>query len=114
MDGPKLSRVINYLPALPKRLKHKLHLILDKKCLICEAGDTPWNPTESEKEGEKSLFRYETRIIKGFMKPEQIQEYEEIEGILFYQGRIDPENQLRIQDLDRCKFFDFMEIGQPC
>ena len=92
----------------------KLHLILEKNCLICEARYNPWNPTESEKEVEKSLFRYETRVIKACMKPEQIQEYEEIEGILFYQGRIDPENQLRIQDLDRCKFFDFMEIGQPC
>ena len=82
--------------------------------MICEARDNPWNPRESEKEAEKSLFRYKTRVIKACMKPEQIQEYEEIEGILFYQGRIDPENQLRIQDLDRCKFFDFMEIGQPC
>ena len=45
------------------------------------------------------------------MKSEQIQEYEETEGILFYQGRIDPENQLRTQDLEGCKFFNFMEIG---
>ena len=45
------------------------------------------------------------------MKPEQI--YEEVEGILFYQGRTALENQLKTQDLDRCKFFDFMEIGQP-
>ena len=46
------------------------------------------------------------------MKSDQIQEYKEIEGILFYQGRIAPENQLKIQDLDGCTFFDFMEIGQ--
>ena len=79
--------------------------------MIYEAGDNPWNHTESEKEAEKSLFWYETMVIKGCMKPEQIQEYEEIEGILFYQGRIAPENQLRTQDLDGCKFFDFMEIN---
>ena len=77
----KNLRIINYLLALPKRLKHKLHLVPDKNCLMCEAGDNPWNPTESEKEAEKSLFRYET---KGCMKPDQIQEYEEIEGFLFY------------------------------
>ena len=41
------------------------------------------------------------------MKSEQIKEYKEIAGILFYQGRIAPEN------LDGCKYFDFMEIGQP-
>ena len=46
------------------------------------------------------------------MKHEQIQKYEEADVILFYQGRINPENQLRTQDLDGCKFLDFMEIGQ--
>ena len=34
----KTLQLINYLLALPKRLKHKLHLILDKNCQICEAG----------------------------------------------------------------------------
>ena len=47
------------------------------------------------------------------MKTEQIQEFEEIDSIFFYQGRIAQENQLKTQDLDRCKFLDFMEIGQP-
>ena len=47
------------------------------------------------------------------MKPEQIQEYEEIKGILFYQGKTNPENQLKTLDLDWCKFLNFMEIGQP-
>ena len=74
----KTLRVINYMLALPKQLKHKLHLVLDKNCLIYEARDNPWNPTESEKEVEKSLFRYKTRVFKGCMKPDQIQEYEEI------------------------------------
>ena len=106
----KTLRIVNYLLALPKRLKHRLHLIPDKNCVICEAGDNPWNPTENEKEVEKSLFRYKTRVIKECLKPEQRQEYEEAEGILFYQGRINPENQLRTQDLDGGKFFDFMEI----
>ena len=75
-------RVINYLLALPKQLKQRLHLVPDKNCVICEAGDSPWNPTESEKEAEKSLFRYETRVIKECMKSEQIQEYEETHSIL--------------------------------
>ena len=47
------------------------------------------------------------------MKPEQVQEFEEIDEILYYQGRIAQENQQRTQDLDGCKFLDFMEIGQP-
>ena len=109
----KTLRIINYLLAVPKLLKQKLHLIPDNNCSVCEAGDNPWNPTESEKEAEKSMFRYESRVIKGCMKSEQIQEYEEGEGILYYQGRIALENQLKTQDLDRCNFYDFMEIGQP-
>ena len=37
------------------------------------------------------------------MKPDQIQEFDELDGILYYQGRIAQENQLRSQDLDGCK-----------
>ena len=77
---------------MPKKLKHKLHLIPDKNCQKCNAGDSPWNPTANEKEVDKSLFRYKTKVIKGCMKPDQIQEYDEIDGILFYQGRIAHEN----------------------
>ena len=61
----KTLRIINYLLALPKQLKPKRHLIPDKNCLVCELGDNPWNPTRSEKVAEKSLFRYETRVING-------------------------------------------------
>ena len=59
------------------------------------------------------MFRNETKVIKESLRSEQIQEYEEVEGILYYQGRIALENQLKTQDLDRCKFYDFTEIGQP-
>ena len=47
------------------------------------------------------------------MKIEQVQEFEEVDNILFYQGRTAAENQLRNQVLDGCKLLDFMEIGQP-
>ena len=36
----KALRLIKYLLALPKRLKHKLHLVPDQNCQICEVGDT--------------------------------------------------------------------------
>ena len=61
----KTFRLINYLLALPKGLKHKLHLIPDKNCQICQAGDLKWDPTVLKEIAEKSLFRYETRVIKG-------------------------------------------------
>ena len=72
-----------------------------------------WDPTVLEEDAERSLFRYKTKVIKKTMKPELVQEFEEIDGILYYQGRISLENQLKTQDLDRCKFLDFIEIGQP-
>ena len=72
-----------------------------------------WDPTVLEENVEKSLFRYEIRVIKKSMKPDQVQEFEEIDGILYYQGRITQENQLKTQDLDGCKLLDFIEIGQP-
>ena len=109
----KSLRLINYLLALPKGLKHKLHLIPDKNSQICQAGDMRWDPTVLEENAEKYLFRYETRVIKGSMKPEQVQEFEEIDGILYNQGRIAQENQLKTQDLVGFKFLDFIEIGQP-
>ena len=106
-------RLMNYLLALPKKLTRKLHLISDKNCQISEAGDMKWDPAVLEENAEKSLFRYETRVIKGSMKPEQVQEFEEIDGILYNQGRIAQENQLKTQDLVGFKFLDFIEIGQP-
>ena len=72
-----------------------------------------WDPTVLKENGEKSLFRYEARVIKGSMKLEQVQEFEEIDEILYYQGRIAQENQLKTQDLDGRKFLDFIEIGRP-
>ena len=106
-------RIINYLLAVPKKVKHKSHLIPDASCQICETTKPRGEFRTDELNAEKYLFRYETQVIKKFMKDEQIQEFEEIDNILFYQGRIAPENQLRTQDLDGCKFFDFKEIGQP-
>ena len=47
------------------------------------------------------------------MKSDQKQEFEEFDGILYYQGRIVQENQLKTQDLDGCKFLDFTEISHP-
>ena len=72
-----------------------------------------WDPTVLEQNVEKSLFKYETRVIKESMKPDQVQEFEEVDSVLYYQGRIAQENQLKTHDLERCKFLDFMEIGQP-
>ena len=60
----KTLRLINYVLALPKRLKHKLHLVPDQNCQICEVGDMKRDLTVLQEDVEKSLFRYETKVIK--------------------------------------------------
>ena len=47
------------------------------------------------------------------MKPISILEFNEQDGILYYQGRIAQENRLKTRDLDGCKFLDLGEVGQP-
>ena len=71
-----------------------------------------WDPTVLKEDAARSLFRYKTKVIKKTMKPKLVQEFEEMDEILYYQGRIAQENQLKTQDLDGCKFLDFIEIGQ--
>ena len=46
------------------------------------------------------------------MKPVLLQEFDEIDGILYYRGRIAQENQLKKQDLEGCTFLDFIEVCQ--
>ena len=48
------------------------------------------------------------------MKIEQIQEFEEVDGILFYQGRIAQENQLKTQDLDGANFLTSWKLVNQC
>ena len=64
--------------------------------------------------GEKYFFRYKTQVIKKCMKIEQIQEFEEVDGILFYQGRIAQENQLKTQDLDGANFLTSWKLVNQC
>ena len=41
----KTLRLVNYLLALPRTLKHRKHLIPDKDSRICELGESKWHPT---------------------------------------------------------------------
>ena len=77
----KTLRLKNYLLALPKKLKHKLPLIPKQNCQMCKVGDMKWDPTVLKEDAEKSLFRFKTKVIKKTMKPELVEEIEEIDGI---------------------------------
>ena len=57
---------------------------MDKNCQICRTIETGWEVRTNESNAEKYLIRYETQVIKKCMKIEQIQEFEEVDGILFF------------------------------
>ena len=57
------------------------------------------------------MFRIETSIIKDTVKPEKLLQYDELDGVLYYQGRLAKEYQFRMRDLDQVSFIDAPEIG---
>ena len=59
------------------------------------------------------MFRIETSIIKDTVKPEKLLQYDERDGVLYYQGRLAKEYQFRMADLDQVSFIDAPEIGNP-
>ena len=96
-------RIINYLRALYISKKHDSHLIQDPDCQICSQGRA-WDPRTDENGAEKILFRIETSIIKDTVKTEKLLQYCELDGVLYYQGRLPKEYQFRITDLDQVSF----------
>ena len=48
-----------------------------------EIRETEWNPTVRKEEPERPLFKFETKVIKKIMKPELLQELNEIDRILY-------------------------------
>ena len=96
-------RIINYLHAPFINKKHDSHLIQDSDCRICSQGRA-WDPKTDENGAEKILFRIETSIIKDTVKTEKLLQYCELDGVLYYQGRLPKEYQFRITDLDQVSF----------
>ena len=52
------------------------------------------------------MFRKETDILKKSLPKLKLEEFQEIEGILYYTGRLDQKNQITIKDLDFELFLD--------
>ena len=80
-------RIINYLLTIPKKVKHRAHLIPDENCQICETIETKWEVRTNESNAEKYLFRYETQVIKRCIKSENILEFEEIDCVSLLSGK---------------------------
>ena len=92
------------------RLLHNSNIKVGKKCndcLICEIPGVYFERRdELFKRVEEFWFREETKLIKKQFKPSQLEKYQEVNGILYYVGRLGEENELKKNDLDCQVFFD--------
>ena len=66
---------------------------------------------ELEKEIEDNWFKIETKIIKKTVPRSKWEKFQEIDGVLYYTGRIDEFNRLQTRDLDLQIFFDQHEFS---
>ena len=92
-------RILKTVLKFIKAIRHKSHksFKLSSCHLCCEEQIADW-------EAEQILVRYESDVIKGSLKLEQRKMYTELDGILYYQGRITAENPFKTMDLDEVPF----------
>ena len=64
----------------------------------------------SDSDAEKRLFKYESQVIKGSMKPEELKLFEIKDGIYHYDSRFAPGTQFTRVDLDKILYLDTHEI----
>ena len=55
-------RIINYFLTIPKKVKHRAHLIPDKNSQICETIGTKWEVRTNESDAEKYCLGMKHRI----------------------------------------------------
>ena len=99
-------RILKTVLKFIKAIRHKSHksFKLNSCHLCCEEQIADW-------EAEQILVRYESDVIKGSLKLEQRKMYTEVDGILYYQGRITAENPFKTMDLDEVPFLDTNEFS---
>ena len=64
----------------------------------------------SESDLEKVFFLYESRVITQSMRPEQIQKYDNMDGILCYRSRFIDKTLFKFVDLEEVPFLDVHKI----
>ena len=105
-------RILNIVLAFIEKLKHKIyHMIPTEQCEVCIRGEPNWEIRHMEKKATEALYRYETAVAKKTLKPHQIKKFQEIDGILYFFGRLTKEAPFKTEDLDQVPFLDTHEFS---
>ena len=94
-----------------------VHQVLHKdttspSCCLCLKHKSLSNP-ELTLELDKILFKHETKWIKSSLAPAKVRKFLDLDGILYYPGRLSIDNPFRFQDLDNVPFLDANEFSSP-
>ena len=110
----KAIRILSHRMKLITVIKHRSHEnrgTHDEHCIECKKQDHQvFESQEYEKAAEKAVLRMETSAIKKNIHPSRLKDFKEINGILYYAGRLDQANQISFRDIDFSMFLDNSEF----
>ena len=107
----KAMRITGYLQGWRTKYCHKGHLIPDKDCRVCKLGEHKWDPRNETKKAEDYFFKWESGRVCEKLKPAELKKFRIQDGIVLDSGRLSPDFQLKVQDLDGVGYLDKHEIG---
>ena len=113
----KATAILSNVIKFATKLKHKVHLskgVSTTDCLLCSSESrVPLDFDEDKlfaEEGLKYIFRKETCRIMPLMTKKKLDQYILMDGILYYQSRLNSE--FKSEDLDCQAFFDSHDIKE--
>ena len=110
----KSIRVLNNVLEFILRLKHRtFHTVQEDTCIICEPEGRDRDRRNNTENSKHILYKYETQVVKSTLSKTQLEQYIEVDGILYFLGRLTKENPFRFKDLDAAPFLDTHEFAGP-
>ena len=110
----KALRIISYRVKAISILKHRSHTANNNArddCIECKKEGTQiCDSLEYTAAAEKAVFRLESAIIKKTVHPSKLKDFRDIDGVLYYVGRLDQANQISFRDVDFSIFLDNCEF----
>ena len=60
-----------------------------------------------------TLYKYKTRVVKSTLSKKQLDKYTEVDGVLYFLGRLSKDNPFTFRDLDSVPFLDTHLFAGP-
>jgi hypothetical protein len=98
----KSIRILINVVKFVRKLQHKRHADnADNTCIYCpQDGQVIIQTQELVRQVEHMVFRMESDVVKKELPRDALKQMEEVEGVLYYSGRLDDNNPLLICDID--------------